>query len=129
MHYNLIRLVLWKCACWQYFEIDELNIHGFTLFLLEEPFFQKRFFYSSCSQKVFLPNRLYTQYQVLFHFWKLVWVSIYVEIKRCTSVISVSVQKHPSRDVLRKRHSENMQQVERRTPMEKCGFNKFALQL
>ena len=32
-------------------------------------------------------------------------------------------QKQPSRDVLRKRCSENMQQIYRRTPMPKCDFN------
>ena len=38
-------------------------------------------------------------------------------------------QKQPSMDVLRKRCSENMQQIYWRTPMPKCDFNKFALQL
>ena len=37
------------------------------------------------------------------------------------------VQKQPSRGVLRKRCSENMQQMYRRTPMSKCDFNKVAL--
>ena len=35
-------------------------------------------------------------------------------------------QKQPSRDVLRKRCSENMQQIYRRTPMPKCDFNNLA---
>ena len=38
-------------------------------------------------------------------------------------------QKQPSRGVLRKRCSENMQHIYRRTPMPKCDFNKVALQL
>ena len=38
-------------------------------------------------------------------------------------------QKQPSRAVLRKRCSENMQQICRRTPMPKCDFNKVTLQL
>ena len=37
--------------------------------------------------------------------------------------------KQPSRGVLKKRCSENMQQINRRTPMPKCDFNKVALQL
>ena len=37
-------------------------------------------------------------------------------------------QKQPSRIVLRKRCSENMQQVYRRAPMPKCDFNKVAKQ-
>ena len=38
-----------------------------------------------------------------------------------------TVQKQPSRGVLRKRCSENMQQMCKRTPMPKCYFNDFAL--
>ena len=37
------------------------------------------------------------------------------------------LQKQPSRGVFRKRYSENMQQIYRRTPMPKCNFNKVAL--
>ena len=38
-------------------------------------------------------------------------------------------QKQPSRGVLNKRYSENMQQIYIRTPMPKCDFNKVAKQL
>ena len=38
-------------------------------------------------------------------------------------------QKQPSTGVLRKRCSENMQQIYRRTPMPKYDFNKVAKQL
>ena len=44
-------------------------------------------------------------------------------------VIAFHLQKQPTRGVLRKRCSENMQQVYRRTPMSKCDFNKAATQL
>ena len=40
-----------------------------------------------------------------------------------------SMQKQPSRSVLRKRCSENMQQNYRRAPMPKCEFNKVASQI
>ena len=39
------------------------------------------------------------------------------------------MQKQPSRDLLRRKYSETMQQIYRRTPMLKCDFNKVALQL
>ena len=39
------------------------------------------------------------------------------------------LQKQPPRGVSKKRCSENMQQIYRRTPMPKCDFNKVALQL
>ena len=39
------------------------------------------------------------------------------------------IQKQPSRSILRKRCSENMQQIYRRKPMVKCDFNKTVLQL
>ena len=48
--------------------------------------------------------------------------------KSNSSIIS-NEQKQPSRDVLRKRCSRNMQQIYRRTPMSKCDFNKIAKQL
>ena len=38
-------------------------------------------------------------------------------------------QKQLSRGVFKKRCSENMRQIYRRTPMPKCDFNKVALQL
>ena len=40
-----------------------------------------------------------------------------------------SIQKQPPRGVPRKRCSENMQQIYRRTPMPKCDFNKVTKQL
>ena len=39
------------------------------------------------------------------------------------------MQKQPSSGALRKRYSENMHQVYRRTPMPKCDFNKVTNQL
>ena len=38
-------------------------------------------------------------------------------------------QKQPFKDILKKRCSENMLQIYRRTPMLKCDFNKVAKQL
>ena len=47
---------------------------------------------------------------------------------QCTRNISkINAQKQPSRGVLMKRCSENMQQIYRRTSMPKCDFNKVAL--
>ena len=42
-------------------------------------------------------------------------------------LLQMNEQKQPSRGVLRKSCSENMQQIYRRTPMPKCDFNKVAL--
>ena len=55
-------------------------------------------------------------------------------IKRYKDIVVVSIscskrQKQPFSGVLKKRCSENMQQTYRGTPMPKCDFNKFALQL
>ena len=47
---------------------------------------------------------------------------------RCFAV-SWKLQKQPPRGELKKRCSENMQQIYRRTPMSKYDFNKVALQL
>ena len=40
-------------------------------------------------------------------------------------IVHNQCQKQPSVGVRRKRCSENMQQIYRRTPMPKCDFNKF----
>ena len=43
--------------------------------------------------------------------------------------VTKNVQKQPSRGVIRKRCSDNMQQIYRRTPVPKCDLNKVAKQL
>ena len=48
--------------------------------------------------------------------------------KSGTSVKVMNIHKQLSRGVPTKRCSENMQQIFRRTPMPKCGFNKVVLQ-
>ena len=49
--------------------------------------------------------------------WRVLWSCSYVS------------QKQPSRGALRKRCSENMQQIYRRAPIPKCDFNKVAKHL
>ena len=41
----------------------------------------------------------------------------------------IPIQKQPPKGCSKKRCSENMQQIYRRTPMPKCDFNKVALQI
>ena len=53
-------------------------------------------------------------------------VTFLVSILSNFNRISRYKKKQPSRDILRKRCSENMQQIYRTTPMLKCDFNKFA---
>ena len=50
-------------------------------------------------------------------------------LARLTVKQSNNSQKQPSTGVLRKRCSENMQQIYRRAPMPKSGFNKVAKRL
>ena len=45
----------------------------------------------------------------------------------CLSFLKFHFQKQPSRGVLRKRCSENMRQIYRRTPMPKCNFIEITL--
>ena len=42
------------------------------------------------------------------------------------TTMNEKLQKHPSRGALRKRCSEKMQEIYRRTPMPKCDFSKVA---
>ena len=44
-----------------------------------------------------------------------------------TSYFSTKLHMQPSRGVLKKRCSKNMQEIYRRTPMPKCYFDKVAL--
>ena len=60
------------------------------------------------------------------------WSLFQLAIKRLKFIlmsffITFNKQKQPPRGVLRKRWSENMQQICRRAPMPKCDFNKVAL--
>ena len=56
-------------------------------------------------------------------------ISIETSFKYNTSKAKAIQKKQPYTGVLRKRYSENMQQIYRRTPMPKSEFNKVALQL
>ena len=51
------------------------------------------------------------------------------ELNMSVKVIIKYSEKQPSRGVLRKSYSQNMQQIHRRTPMPKCDFKTVALQL
>ena len=52
-----------------------------------------------------------------------------VNIQEDTVICESYLQKQPFRCVLKRRCSENMQEIYRRTPMPKCNFNEVALQL
>ena len=45
-----------------------------------------------------------------------------------TNILNSFFQKQPSRGAFKKKGSENMQQIYRRTPMPKCNFNKVVQQ-
>ena len=44
-------------------------------------------------------------------------------------LVTAAGQKQPPRAVLKKRYSEHMQQIYRKTLMSRCDFNKIPLQL
>ena len=64
------------------------------------------------------------------------WTGFFMMARLTINELNMSVkmiikysEKHPSKGVLRKSYSENMQQIHRRTPMPKCDFKTVALQL
>ena len=65
---------------------------------------------------------------VLTMFWEFRRVSFVNSAGLRSRFIDFQWQKQPSRGVLKKRCSENMPQIYRRTPMPKCTFNKVAKQ-
>ena len=61
--------------------------------------------------------KTFKQWKLFFNLEDKLWLDMFV------------TQKQPSKGVLGKRCSENMQQIYWRTPMPKCKFNKVAWQL
>ena len=47
-------------------------------------------------------------------------------MSKCNQFSGMYIQKQPSRGILKKKRSENMQQIYRKKPMTKCNFNKDA---
>ena len=66
------------------------------------------------------------QFLVLYYFCYILTICPLVWIQMQNSL---QMHKQPSRGVLRKSCSKNMQKLYRRTPMLKCDFNKVPLQL
>ena len=58
---------------------------------------------------------------VWIHSQNVVTPKNYIAIQSSRRIIQI--QKQPFKDVLKKKCSENMQQIYRRTPMQKCDFN------
>ena len=56
------------------------------------------------------------------------WISVNIVVRKNFSKAWKN-KKQPSRGALRKRCSENMQHIYRRTPIPKCDFNKIAMKL
>ena len=54
------------------------------------------------------------------------WAKRYIALRDIKSFKCLWIQKHPSRCVILKRCSENMQKTYRKTSMLKCNFNKIA---
>ena len=85
------------------------------------------------SKRYFLDSWQDSEYVSAFILSILSRLSIFSQapqIPVCNFLRKVSYnQKQPSRGVLRKRCSENMQQIYRRTLIPKWDFNKVALQL
>ena len=82
-------------------------------------FFIRNFWNSPCNLQIFFTARCLD-----VRFWKLLYFI-------CLNFNSeyIYLHKQLSRGGLRKRCSENMQQIYRRTHMPKCDFNKVSLQI
>ena len=63
-----------------------------------------------------------------FFYVVLILVSFFILSCELASYFTNKFLKQPSRDVHRKRFSENMQRIYRRTPMPMCDFDKVAWQ-
>ena len=72
--------------------------------------------------------RMISKYFDLSFFQWMLYINLSFPTLFCWTGLWVK-QKHLSKSVLRKRCSENIQQIYRRTPMPKCHFNEVSLQL
>ena len=59
----------------------------------------------------------------------ILWINVYYSLNTPSteSTQIQKVQRQPTKVVLKKRCSESMQQIYKRTPMPKCDFNKMKL--
>ena len=107
----------------------------------------------TCARVPFLIKLQTSDHLQTFEFWKIfkntcfeehlwttgsVWVQLTINLMKGISksfgreksnFLDYQEQNQPFRGVLRKRCSENMQQIYRRTPMSKCDFDKAAKRL
>ena len=92
------------------------------IFLKMDIHFPKQYFPGNLRDSVYTSHKLWkyrsTNTIILF-------LSILLVVFNVKSVYYIH-QKQPPRVDLNKRYSENMQQIYRRTPMAKCGFNNVA---
>ena len=87
------------------------------------------FFLSSLYKIFIVPELVLTQ--LVLHTLVLTILGSIKLVSIClkNELVEKMLQKQPCRGVLRKRCSEKMQQIYRRTPMPKYDFNKLVLQL
>ena len=95
-------------------KIRQQNIQGFWRFLILDSFHLSE----TLNKNVEMINMIYL--------WK---KNLHLKRKKVSRAVSIKIQKQPSRGALRKRCSENMQQIYRRTSMPKCDFNKVTKQI
>ena len=136
--YFYVLSIIWQNRSFLFVKTSINNFHFFQCMniILAEPKL-----IVSGGQNVCVWNdqcRLLTQYQrnsldckliIGNFFWKFCGRSLILKTKWFLRYLNGIIQKQLSRGVLRKRCSENMQQIYRRTPMPKCDFNKVAQQL
>ena len=118
-------------SSWKIFKITKFSQKIFKI----TKFFQKIFKITKFSPKIFWPaeickNKIGSNYKhvyVRFVETKFIYIkAIYFTNSnmktQCWFLLKSNIQKQPSRGVPRKKCSENMQQIYRRTLIPKCDF-------
>ena len=100
-----------KIRCFKFVQCRTVVIYLFCRFL-------RKIFHLSTSWV----KKMSTSYKSIFP------VNLEKNNLSCNATVRIS-QKQSPRGVLKKRCSENLQQIYMRTPMPKCDFNKVAKQL
>ena len=104
--------------------------HGYLPWLffvyVNKPFFCVSKCFSFVNKPSFNWKQTFFKWEQNFYIYENFLIN---SVSLCYCLNNKSIfQKHPPRGVPRKRCSEYIQEIYRRTPMPKCDFNKVALQ-
>ena len=113
--------------CRGFFRLNVSRLFAVAFFVyVSKPFFCVSKCFSFVNKPFFNWKQIFFKSDQNFYIYENFLIN---SVSLCYCLNNKSIfQKQPPRGVPRKRCSENIQEIYRRTPMPKCDFNKVALQ-